>query len=120
MPKGFLVNLRAKGTKRRSYRARPMRTVVMLKIDNVAGGISKEGVRWRFMLRACWIVKLPRCEYEVTSNIPAAHMGSMRIMHFSSSTLWTVASLHRFGGFEYFVSSFVTTAARSNHLYITI
>jgi hypothetical protein len=68
------------------------------------------------MLRACWIVKLCWWEDEATSKIPAAHMGSIRIMDFNSSTRWTVASLHRFGGFESAASPSVTIAALSNHL----
>lgn len=50
------------------------------------------------------------------TNIPDAQMGNIRIMDFSSSTLWTVANFHGFGGLEFVVPSFVTIAARSNHL----
>lgn len=50
------------------------------------------------------------------SRIPAAHMGSIRIMDFNSSTRWTVASLHKLGCFESVASASVTTAALSNHL----
>lgn len=69
------------------------------KMERLAGGISKEedGERWRFMVRACWMMKLCWWEWEVTSRIPDAHMGSILIMHFSSSTLCTVHNLHRFG-----------------------
>lgn len=51
----------------------------------------------------------------MTRRIPAAHIGSILMMDFSSSTLCTVASRHRFGGsvVEFGV---VTTAALSSHL----
>lgn len=97
MPTGLPVNRRATGTKRRSYRGKPIRTVRVLNIDMLAGGIWKEGDRWRSMLRACWIVKLPKWECEATRSIVAAHIGSIRMMDFNSSILCTVASLHRFG-----------------------
>ena len=70
----------------------------MLKMEREAGGISKEerADRRRSMVRACWMTKLCWWEWEVTRRIPDAQMGSIRMMHFSSSTLWTVESLHRF------------------------
>ena len=54
----------------------------------------------------------------MTSSIPAAHMGSILMMHFSSSTRWTVDSLHRFGQIveSFGLSSAVTMAALSKHL----
>lgn len=116
MPEGFLVNLRANGTKKRSYRTIPISTVRTLKIDKLAGGIWKDGDRWRSMVRACWMVKLCWCDDEVTCKIPAAQMGNIRTMDFSSSTRWTVASLQRFGGFKLVASASVTMAALSNHL----
>lgn len=118
MPDGFRVNLRAKGTKQRSYTTIPMSTVRMLKIDKLAGGIWTEWDRWRSMERACRMVKLCWCEDEVTCRIPAAQMGSIRTIDLSSSTLWTVASLQRFGGFELVTSPSLTMAALSNHLQI--
>ena len=115
MPDGFPMNRRAKGTKRRSYRTRPMSMVMLLKIDKEVGGIWKEWDRWRFIVRACWMVKLSRWEDEAKSEIPAAQIGNIRIMHFNSSTRCTVASLHKFGGFES-VALLYVTAALSNHL----
>ena len=84
-------------------------------MERLAGGISNVGVRWRFIVRACWTVKLCWWEEAVTSRIPAAHIGSIRIMDFSSSIRWTVARRHRFGG-SLVDSSVVMTAALSSHL----
>jgi len=51
------------------------------------------------------------------SKIPEAQIGSILMIDFSSSTLWTVARFQRFGGaFESLASSSVTIAALSNHL----
>lgn len=97
----------------------PVRTVKVLNMDMVAGGIWKEGDRCLSMLRACWMVKLERWECEATCNMADAHIGSILRMVFTSSTLWTVASLHRFGWFGCFMSESLTIAARSNHLHVT-
>lgn len=57
------------------------------------------------------------CDDDVMSKIADAQIGSILIIDFSSSTLWTVTSLHRFGGaFESLASSSVTIAALSSHL----
>ncbi|WVZ07515.1 hypothetical protein V8G54_020861 [Vigna mungo] len=58
IPEGFPVNLRAKGTKTRSYKTTPDIMVSTLKMDILAGEIWNEGVRWRSIVRACWITKL--------------------------------------------------------------
>ena len=51
-------------------------------------------------------------------RIPAAHIGPILIMDFSSSTLCTVFSLQRFGLDEAFIpSSAVTMAALSKNLH---
>lgn len=116
MPEGCPVNRLASGTKRRSYKTRPESVVRMPKMDRLAGGISNDFVKCRSMVRACWITKLCRCEDEVTSKIPAAQIGNIRMIVLSSSTLWTVTNLHRLGGSELADSDSVTTAALSNHL----
>lgn len=58
-------------------------------------------------------MKLP--DDDAMSKTAALHMGIMRTRDFSSSTLWIVAILHRFG-FRSFVSSSVIIAALSSHL----
>ena len=53
------------------------------------------------------------------SKIPDAQIGSILMIDFSSSTLWTVANFHKFGGaFGSLASSSVTIAALSNRLQI--
>jgi len=119
IPEGFPVNLRAKGTKTRSYKTTPDIMVSTLKMDILAGEISKEGERWRSIERACRITKLWRCDEEVISRIPDAHIGSILMIDFSSSTLWTVTNFHKSGvADESLASSSVTIAALSNHLQI--
>lgn len=61
------------------------------------------------------MVKLLRCELEAISSIAEAQIGSNLMIVFSSSTLWTVASRHRFNGS--FMSDSDTIAARSRHLH---
>ncbi|BAS93994.1 Os05g0410601, partial [Oryza sativa Japonica Group] len=85
-------------------------------MDMVAGGISKRGVRWRSMVRACWMVKVPLCDAAVASRMPADQMGSSRTMDLSSSTRCTVDSRHRSGSPEPAMSPGVTIAARSKNL----
>ncbi|GMP86327.1 hypothetical protein CsSME_00039140 [Camellia sinensis var. sinensis] len=117
MPAGFLVKRRAKGTKSRSYKRRPTITVRFSKMAMVAGGIWKVGERKRSIVRACWMLKLSEWEYAVMARIPADQIGNIRTMDLSSSTRWTVDSLHRFGGLVGCVSSeSVITAALSSHL----
>jgi hypothetical protein len=93
-----------------------MITVMMPKKDILAGGIWKEFDRRRSMVRACCVLKLPLCEFAVTSKIPAAQTGSNLRKDFSSSTRCTVASFHRFGVLEAVASPYFSTAALSSHL----
>ena len=65
------------------------------------------------MVRA-WMIEKP-LDDDAMSKTAAPHMGIMRTMDFSSSTLWIVAIFHRFG-FGSFVSSSVTIVALSSHL----
>lgn len=92
-------------------------TVRVAKMDMVAGGIWNERDTWRSMLRAWVMVKLLRWDCEAISRMDAAQIGSILIMVLSSSTLWTVASLHRFGLFDSFMSESDSIAARSIHLW---
>lgn len=65
------------------------------------------------------MTKLPKCDEDIMSKIPEAQIGSILMIAFSSSTLWTVTRFQRFGGaFESLASSSVIIAALSNHLQI--
>lgn len=79
-----------------------------------AAGTSKEFIRCLSIVLACWTLNVCCWAYAVIRMIPDAHIGPILITDFSSSTRWTVFSLHRLGDFG--LSSSVTIAARSKNL----
>ncbi|TVU19367.1 hypothetical protein EJB05_35512, partial [Eragrostis curvula] len=120
MPLGWPVRRRSTRTRTRSYKVRVSSMATFSKMSMEAGGILKRGVMSRSMVRACWIAKLLLCDAEVTSRMPAAQMGSMRMIDLSSSTRCTVDSRHSFGLPDGCTSPSVTMAALSKNLLIGV
>ena len=82
--------------RKRSIRVRDMTVdiVGMTTID--PAGILKFGPRWRSIVRAWRIVKLPRIATGILKNMPVDHMGKILIRALRSSTCCKVHKLHGF------------------------
>jgi hypothetical protein len=110
------VNFLATGTIIRSYTGTQKMTLRVSKMDKDADGISKVEFPTNLsIVSPCSTNKFPIWLYTAEKMIPVAHIGSNRMIAFSSSTWVTVQRFH--GSPVPFMSSFsVSTAALSRKL----